>query len=84
MLEIHYSKSNLLFYALQQKDGENIYEVLKKAFISLGIDDAEASRIMIANAHRLPRRESGTQAARQMPIPVIARFCFMIAFIYML
>ena len=76
-LEIHNRKSNLLFYGLQQKDGENIYEVLKKAFISLGIDDAEASSIMIANAHRLPRRESGTQAARQMPIPVIARFCFM-------
>lgn len=76
-LEIHDRKSNLLFYGLQQNEGEIIYDVLKAAFVSLGIEDRIASTITIANAHRLPRRESGAQAARQAPVPIIARFCFM-------
>ena len=76
-LEIHNRKSNLLFYGLKQKEGENINEVLKDAFVSLGIEDKVASSIAIANAHRLPRREAGAEAAQQAPTPVIARFCFM-------
>ena len=76
-LEIHSRKANLLFYGIQQQDGENIYDVLKEAFISLGIDAAVAGGLAVANAHRLPRRESGAEAPRQAPVPIIARFCYM-------
>ena len=79
LMEIHSRKSNLLFYGLQQKEGENVYEVLQGAFASLGFDDS--ATIAIANAHRLPRREDGARAARQAagqaPLPIIARFSFM-------
>ena len=78
MLEIHNRKSNLLFYGLQQNEGENVYQVLKGAFVSLGLDDTVASRIALANAHRLPQRQHGAQAARQAPVPIIARFCYML------
>ena len=53
-LEIHNRKSNLLFYGINQNEGENVYKVLKDAFATLGVDDAPM--IAIANAHRLSGR----------------------------
>ena len=50
-----FSATNLLIYGIQQTERENIYKVLKEAFVSLGIDAAVAGRIAVANAHRLPR-----------------------------
>ena len=50
-----FSATNLLIYGIQQTERENIYEVLKEAFVSLGINAAVAGRIVVANAHRLPR-----------------------------
>ena len=76
-LEMHNRKANLLFYGIQQAERENVYEVLRETFVSLGIDTAVAGGIAVANAHRLPRRESGAEAARQAPVPIIARFCYM-------
>ena len=46
----------------------------QRSSLSLGIDDAAASRITIANTQRLPRWEACAQATRQAPIPIIARF----------
>ena len=48
--------------------------------VSLGIEEEIAMLIAIANAHRLPRRESEGQASAagaQAPPPIIARFCYM-------
>eukprot|EP00057_Strongylocentrotus_purpuratus_P023131 XP_011677605.1 PREDICTED: uncharacterized protein LOC105444702 [Strongylocentrotus purpuratus] len=74
-LEIHNRKSNLLFYGINQNEGEDVYKVLKDAFATLGVDDAPT--IAIANAHRLPRRGAADQTSQRGPVPIIARFCYM-------
>eukprot|EP00057_Strongylocentrotus_purpuratus_P026860 XP_011681334.1 PREDICTED: uncharacterized protein LOC105446343 [Strongylocentrotus purpuratus] len=74
-LEIHNRKSNLLFYGINQNEGEDVYKVLKDAFATLGVDNAPT--IAIANAHRLPRRGAADQTSQRGPVPIIARFCYM-------
>ena len=77
--EIHDRKLNLLVYGLQPTNGkENIYDVVHEVFIHLmGISKEEASRIPLANAHRLP---PSTRAATGSPQPpaIIIRFARMI------
>ena len=74
LLEIHNRKSNLLFYGVEHKQGEDIYAILTSTFINLGIEEHVAKNIALANAHRLPRRNA---SAAQGPTPIIARFCYM-------
>lgn len=73
LLEIHNRKSNLLFYGVESQQGEDIYSTLRSTFINLGIEKRVADGILIANAHRLPRRNATVEG----PVPIIARFCYM-------
>ena len=79
-MEIYLRKPNLLFYGVPQHKEENVYVKLKKVFIDLGIPSDEANRILITNAHRLPRksRETVAGAAPELgPDPIIAKFVIM-------
>ena len=72
--EIYQRRSNLLFYGLERKQNEDVEIVLRKAFVSLGLNEDEAQSIAIVNAHRLPRRDKSASSA---PEPIIAKFVYM-------
>ena len=71
--EIYQRKANLLFYGLEQKANENVVKVLREAFVVLGLSEEESLSISIANAHRLPSRNTSSNA----PQPIIAKFVYM-------
>ncbi|XP_071508622.1 uncharacterized protein [Diadema setosum] len=71
--EIYQRKSNLLFYGLEKKSEENVENVLREAFVCLGLSDEEAQSVALVNAHRLPRRNDANKA----PQPIIAKFVYM-------
>ena len=79
MMEVYQRKANLLFYGIIESKDENVYEKLRNVFIDLGIPSEEAARVMIVNAHRLPRRsrDADGSAADQGPDPIIAKFAIM-------
>ncbi|XP_072163555.1 uncharacterized protein [Diadema setosum] len=71
--EIYQRKSNLLFYGLEKKSDENVENVLREAFVCLGLSDEEAQSVALVNAHRLPRRNDANKA----PQPIIVKFVYM-------
>ena len=72
--EIYQRKSNLLFYGLEKKEGEKVEDVLREAFVILGLSIEDARNVALVNAHRLPsKRNSATNA----PEPIIAKFVYM-------
>ena len=72
--EIYQRKSNLLFYGLEKKQNENVENVLREAFVILGLSEEEAQSIALVNAHRLPSKRDKTNNA---PEPIIAKFVYM-------
>ena len=72
--EIYQRKSNLLFYGLEKKENESAFNVLRDAFMALGLTEEEAKSVAIANAHRLPSNRSKVTNA---PEPIIAKFVYM-------
>ena len=80
LMEIYSRKNNLLFYGLKESQDEDVFDVLRKAFITLGLDERRAAGISLINAHRLPRRSpngesSGpSQSKGSPPAPIIAKF----------
>lgn len=82
LLEIYNRKSNLLFYGIAERNGENVFAELKKAFVSLGLSEEDAAKIALVNAHRLPRRPQSTSSVPSTPTapapaPIIAKFITM-------
>ena len=75
-LEIYNRKQNLLFYGVNETPNEDIFQTLRNTFMFLGLDEAGAQRIMMVNAHRLPRRQTPQDPASRprSPTPIIARF----------
>ncbi|XP_071490291.1 uncharacterized protein [Diadema antillarum] len=71
--EIYQRKGNLLFYGLHQAPNEDVYAVLRGAFVTLGLSQEESASIALVNAHRLPQRNAATSS----PQPIIAKFVYM-------
>ena len=71
--EIYQRKANLLFYGLPQKSNENVDQVLREAFVSLGLSREDAKSVSIINLHRLPKRNDTNNA----PPAIIAKFVYM-------
>lgn len=68
LLEKHDRKYNLLFYGIQEEQGEDVIEKLKVIFINdLEIDEDKVESMYFAHGHRLPSRGQG-------PRPIILRF----------
>ena len=78
--EIHDRKQNLLIYGVQQRnEKENIYAVLHDVFVHfMGVSKDEASRIPLANAHRLPTPTRVAAGSPPQPPAIIVRFVKMV------
>lgn len=82
-MEIYNRKSNLLFYGVEQSQGEVVVEKLRWVFGYLGVEKERAGKIMLANAHRLPSRnpperaEGAGEKRNTQPAPIIAKFISM-------
>ena len=82
LMEIYNRKNNLLFYGIKESQNEEIFDVLRNTFITLGLDERRATEISIVNAHRLPRRTSVSDSrgpsqpkgSQPAPSPIIAKF----------
>ena len=80
LMEIYSRKNNLLFYGIKESQTEDVFDVLRKAFITLGLDEKRAAGISLINAHRLPRRSPNgespvsSQSKGSPPVPIIAKF----------
>ncbi|XP_041483287.1 uncharacterized protein LOC121430076 [Lytechinus variegatus] len=79
-MEIYNRRSNLLIYGLHEDPNENIFQVIRKCIVDLGIAADEAANMAFVNAHRLHRR--ATQDARNhtqptAPSPIIVKFVYM-------
>ena len=78
IMEIYNRKPNLLFYGVTEPQGEHILDTLKQVFICPGVDEEKARSMMLANAHRLPRRNppenAGAVDRTPRPSPIIAKF----------
>lgn len=73
LLEKHERKYNALVYGVPESDNEDIHAVLNTFFIQdLKIDKEKAESFPIANAHRIPSRQTSDQIRR--PAPIIVRF----------
>ena len=68
LMEILDSKLNLLFYGVEQTAMENMYDKLRKCWVT-----EDANMIQMAHAHCLPRKG----LSQQGPDPVIVRFVYM-------
>ena len=74
LLEIHDRKLNLLFYGVEQTPMENVYDKLRKCWVTdFGCSEEDANTIQMAHAHRLPRKG----LIQQGPDPIIVRFVYM-------
>ncbi|CAG2253235.1 unnamed protein product [Mytilus edulis] len=73
LLEKHERKYNALVYGVPESDNEDIHAVLNTFFIQdLKIDKEKAESFPIANAHRIPSRQTSDQIRR--PAHIIVRF----------
>lgn len=74
-LELHDRKMNLLIYGMEKKKEEKVVEVVRKAIEELGFSKEESEGMLIANAHRLPRRVTpGNEHSGRGHDPIIVRF----------
>lgn len=74
LLELHQRKQNLLIYGVAERNNENIIAVVHEVLsFFLKIPTAEASKILLVNAHRLPapQHDIGNEAKIR---PIIIRF----------
>ena len=72
LMEIHDRRMNLLFYGVEEKPNENVYEQLRKCWqTDFGLSEEDANAFQMVNAHRLPRKGLGSG-----PDPIIARFVY--------
>jgi hypothetical protein len=71
LMEIHNRKPNLLFYGVEQKEDENLKDVMRKCWEEdFGVP--EELNIAVVHAHRLPR-----QGQSHGPDPIIVKFVHM-------
>lgn len=60
---------------MKKKENENVFNVLHKVFIALGLSKEEAQSIALANAHLLPSKNCDNTT--NVPEPIIAKFVYM-------
>ena len=76
-MEVHDRKMNLLLYGVAKSRDECVSNVVRKSFQEIGFSQEEAQNILLAHAHRLPRRLQPGEGRIPTPDPIIVRFALM-------